>query len=129
MKKIRETSRDSKTSILILKTVILQQSAKKTRKSIGSRPIPTLIMEELNKYVSSLDIGQGKIFTDNFSRKKWDKIRTKAGLGDLKFHDLCRTFSLILARNGISRAVTQKLLEHSSPTLTNKIYTNVEPVL
>ncbi len=30
---------------------------------------------------------------------------------------------------GISTAVTQKLLEHSSPDLTNKVYTNVDPVL
>ena len=29
----------------------------------------------------------------------------------------------------ISTAVTQKLLEHSSPNLTNKIYANVDPVL
>ena len=37
----------------------------------------------------------------------------------------------MLAQNGISTAVTQKqkLLEHSSPTLTNKMYTNVDPVL
>ena len=31
--------------------------------------------------------------------------------------------------NGVSTAVTQKLLEHSSPYLTNKVYTNVDPVL
>lgn len=31
--------------------------------------------------------------------------------------------------NGISTAVTQKLLEHSSPDLTNKVYTNVDPVM
>ena len=103
--------------------------SKKTRKSMGSRPIPHLIMEELNKYVSKLDIDQEKIFTDNFSQKKWNKIRAKAGLGDLKFHDLRRSFCSILAQNGISTAVTQRLLEHSSPTLTNKVYTNVDPVL
>jgi len=30
---------------------------------------------------------------------------------------------------GKSTAVTQKLLEHSSPDLINKVYTNVDPVL
>jgi len=35
----------------------------------------------------------------------------------------------MLGQNGISTAVTQKLLEHSSPYLTNKVYTNVDPVL
>ena len=39
------------------------------------------------------------------------------------------TFGSILAQNGISTAVTQRLLEHSSPNLTNKVYTNVDPVL
>jgi len=40
-----------------------------------------------------------------------------------------KTFASLLAQNGVSTAVTQKLLEHSSPNLTNKIYTNVDPVL
>ena len=104
-------------------------NSKKTRKSMGSRPVPLLIMEELNKHISRFDVGQGNIFTDNFSYKKWVKIREKAGLVDLKFHDLRKTFGSILAQNGISTAVTQRLLEHSSPTLTNKVYTNVDPVL
>jgi hypothetical protein len=35
----------------------------------------------------------------------------------------------VLAQNGISTVVIQRLLEHSSPDLTNKVYTNVDPVL
>ena len=35
----------------------------------------------------------------------------------------------MLAHNGVSTAVTKKLLKLSSPRLTNKIYTNVEPIL
>jgi integrase len=52
---------------------------------------------------------------------RWKKIRHKLGLDDFKFHDLRKTFGSVLAQNGISTAVTQKLLEHSSPDLTNKI--------
>ena len=63
------------------------------------------------------------------SRYRWVKIREKLGLDDFKFHDLRKTFGSVLAQNGISTAVTQKLLEHSSPDLTNKVYTNVDPVL
>ena len=103
--------------------------SKKTRKSMGSRPVPVPIMAELKKYVSGLDAGQEKIFNDNFSRYTWKKIRQKLGLDDLKFHDLRKTFGSVLAQNGVSTAVTQKLLEHSSPDLTNKVYTNVDPVL
>jgi len=104
-------------------------SSRKTRKSMGSRPVSASVMAELSKYVSELDIGQEKLFSDNFSHKRWRKICKKAGLTDLKFHDLRKTFGFLLAQNGVSTVVTQRLLEHSSPNLTNKVYTNVDPVL
>ncbi|MGB2808715.1 MAG: site-specific integrase [Sedimentisphaerales bacterium] len=107
----------------------ISTASKKTRKSMGSRPVSAEVMAELSKYVCSLDVGQEKLFTDNFSHKRWRKICKKAGLTNLKFHDLRKTFGSMLAQNGISTAVTQKLLEHSSPHLTNKVYTNVDPVL
>jgi len=104
-------------------------TSKKTRKSMGARPVPAVVMTELSKYISRMDIGQEKLFNENFIHKRWKKVCQKAGLADLKFHDLRKTFGSMLAQNGVSTAVTQRLLEHSSPTLTNKIYTNVDPVL
>ena len=104
-------------------------ASKKTRKSMGSRPVPAMVMAELKKCLNGSNSGQAKLFNDNFSHKRWKKICEVAGLSDLKFHDLRKTFGSMLAQNGISTAVTQKLLEHSTPTLTNKIYTNVDPVL
>jgi integrase len=103
--------------------------SKKTRKSMGSRPVPVPVMTELKKYVCELDVEQEKLFNNNFSHKRWKKICEDAGLADLKFHDLRKTFGSLLAQNGVSTAVTQRLLEHSSPNLTNKVYTNVAPVL
>ncbi len=104
-------------------------SSRKTRKSMGSRPVSNVVMTELSRYVCELDPGQEKLFNDNFSYRRWRKICQQAGLSDLKFHDLRKTFGSMLAQNGISTAVTQKLLEHSSPHLTNKVYMNVDPVL
>ncbi|MHC4535687.1 MAG: tyrosine-type recombinase/integrase, partial [Planctomycetota bacterium] len=40
--------------------------SRKTRKSMGSRPVPVPIMAELKKYVSGLDAKQENIFNDNF---------------------------------------------------------------
>jgi len=102
---------------------------RKTGKGMGSRPVPAEVMAELKKYLNGSNSEQTKLFNDNFSHKKWKKICESAGLADVKFHDLRKTFGSILAQNGVSTAVTQRLLEHSSPTLTNKIYTNVDPVL
>jgi integrase/recombinase XerD len=104
-------------------------SSRKTRKSMGSRPVSVPVMTELSKYVSGLNGEQGKLFTGNFSQKKWRKICEDAEVADLRFHDLRKTFCSMLAQNGVSTAVAQRLLEHSSPLLTNKIYTNVDPVL
>jgi len=86
-------------------------------------------MAELKKCVSQLDAKQENIFTDNFSRYRWKQIRRKLKLDDFTFHDLRKTFGSVLAQRGVSTAVIQKLLEHSSPDLTNKVYTNVDPVL
>jgi len=103
--------------------------SKKTGKCMSSRPVSEKIITELLKYVHSLDVEQKKLFCTKFNYRQWRKICKVAELADLKFHDLRRTFCSLLAQNGVSTAVAQRLLEHSSPNLTNKIYTNVDPVL
>jgi integrase len=103
--------------------------SQKTRKSMGSRPVPVPIMDQLKKYVLELDPKQDKIFVDCFKQYRCNQIRRNLGLGDFKFHDLRKTFGSVLAQNSVSTAVTQRLLEHSSADLTNKVYTNVDPVL
>jgi integrase len=103
--------------------------SRKTKKSMSSRPVSAEVMAELSKYVCGLIVGQEKLFQTKFNHRKWHKICKEAGLADLKFHDLRKTFGSLLAQNGVSTAVTQRLLEHSSPNLTNKVYTNVDPVL
>jgi integrase len=103
--------------------------SRKTKKSMASRPISAELMAEISKYVCNVKIGQEKLFNTIFNHRIWRRICRKTGLDDLKFHDLRKTFCSLLAQNGVSTAVTQRLLEHSSPNLTNKIYTNVDPVL
>ncbi len=107
----------------------ISTTSRKTKRSMASRPVSVEVMAELSKYVCSLDVGQEKLFRTKFNHRKWRKICQNAGLADLKFHDLRKTFCSLLAQNGVSTAVTQRLLEHSSPNLTNKVYTNVDPVL
>lgn len=106
----------------------INTTSRKTRKSMPSRPVPEPVMTELKIYLSE-QVNDGKIFDDKFNYKRWRKICKKAGLSGLKFHGLRKTFASLLAQNGVSTAVTQRLLEHSSPALTSKVYINVDPVL
>ncbi|MHC4337150.1 MAG: tyrosine-type recombinase/integrase, partial [Planctomycetota bacterium] len=100
-----------------------------TQNFILEYPLSASVIKQFSKYISELDAEQEKIFNDNFSHKRWRKICKAADLVDLKFHGLRKTFGSLLAQSGVSTAVTQKLLEHASPRLTNKVYTNVDPVL
>jgi len=102
---------------------------RKAGKAMAERPIPEQIMTELSNHVATLSDGQDKLFHDRFSPKKWERVRKTIMLPDLKFHDLRKTFASVLAQRGVSTAVTQRLLEHSSPQLANDVYTNVDPVL
>jgi integrase len=102
---------------------------RKAGKVMPERPIPEEIMTELSNYVATLSDGRERLFEDRFSPKRWEKLRKAIGLPELKFHDLRKTFASLLAQRGASTAVTQRLLEHSSPQLTNDVYTNVDPVL
>ena len=96
---------------------------------MAERPVPEAIMTELSNHVAALPDRHESLFTDRFSRKKWYKTRSKAGFPTLRFHDLRKTVASLLAQRGVSTAVTQRLLEHSTPQLTNEVYTNVDPVL
>lgn len=102
---------------------------RKTKKCMASRPVSGEVMSELFKYVCSLNVGHEKLFSTKFGYHKWHKICTQIDLADLKFHDLRKTFCSLPAQNGVSTAVTQRLLKHSSPKLTNRIYTNVDSAL
>ena len=93
------------------------------------RPVPQQVVTELSNYVTTLPDGQERLFTDRFTSKKWNRVRERVGMPKLKFHDLRKTFASLLAQRGVSTAVTQRLLEHSSPQLTHEVYTNVDPVL
>ncbi len=102
---------------------------RKAGKAMAERPIPEVVMTELANHVAALPDGTETLFTDKFSPKKWNRTREMIGLSGLRFHDLRKTFASLLAQRGVSTAVTQRLLEHSSPQLTNDVYTNVDPVL
>jgi integrase len=102
---------------------------RKAGKTMSERPIPEAVVTQLSNHVAMLPEGQERLLPDRFSVKKWNRVRTQVQIAGLTFQVLRKTFASLLAQRGVSTAVTQRLLEHSSPQLTNDVYTNVDPVL
>jgi integrase len=102
---------------------------RKAGKAMPERPVPEAIMTELSNHVVGLADGQETLMPDRFSSKKWSRVREQVKVPGLTFQVLRKTFASLLAQRGVSTTVTQRLLEHSSPQLTNDVYTNVDPVL
>ena len=50
-----------------------------------------------------------------FAHQHWDTIRCRAGLPDIRLHDLWPSFASMLVNSGESLYVVQDLLGHSSP--------------
>jgi integrase len=102
--------------------------SQKTGKGMPDRPLHPVAVAALSRYVQGLPEGQGRLFLDKFTSGKWERIRKNAGLPNLKFHDLRRTFASLIAQAGFGSDVTQDLLEHSTGKLTHDVYVNVKPV-
>lgn len=62
---------------------------------------------------------------DNFKRS-WDGIRRDAKLEGFRFHDLRHHFASELVMNGVDLFKVQRLLGHSSPTMTQR-YAHLDP--
>lgn len=59
-------------------------------------------------------------------QKTWDKVRTDAGLADLRLHDLRHNFASAAVSSGQSLYLVGKLLGHSQPQTTQR-YAHLAP--
>jgi integrase len=58
--------------------------------------------------------------------RPWDRIRRRAGLADVRLHDLRHSFASFLVNQGVSLYVVQGLLGHASPRMTQR-YAHLAP--
>jgi site-specific recombinase XerD len=58
-------------------------------------------------------------------QKVWERVRVVAGFTDLRLHDLRHGFASVGVNRGVSLALLQGLLGHSSPTTTSR-YTHLQ---
>ena len=56
----------------------------------------------------------------------WDRIRRRAGLSDVRLHDLRHSFASFLVNQGVSLYVVQGLLGHASARMTQR-YAHLAP--
>ena len=62
-------------------------------------------------------------------QKIWDKVRRRAGLEDVRLHDLRHSFASVGARSGESLLVIGKVLGHASSSATSRYaHLNDDPV-
>ena len=69
---------------------------------------------------------QGKVFSSKNFRKKFESTVQKAGVQDLRFHDLRHTFASHLVMNGVDIKTVQELLGHGTLTVTMR-YSHLAP--
>ena len=74
-------------------------------------------------------VGQDGMSPLHNMKRAWDHIRTKAGIPDVRFHDLRRTVGSWLAGSGESLSLIGKVLNHRDVN-TTAIYArlNLDPV-
>jgi integrase len=84
-----------------------------------STPAATLLRElprmATNAHVFPAAFGEGHM---SDLKKPWRRIRGRAGLGDVRLHDLRRTVGSLLAQDGASLQLIGKVLNHSDMKTT-----------
>jgi len=114
------------------------QAVKTKNKKPDILPMKPDLMERLKQHIAEKGIKQSeKIFDHcpNSLLKRFYADLKRAGIervGDdgraLDVHSLRKTFGTLLARAGVPLTTCQRLMRHSTPLLTAKLYIDVEPI-
>jgi integrase len=65
-------------------------------------------------------VEEQRVFPFKYIQKAWENARRRAGLEDLTFHDLRRTFGTRLLEAGVDIVTISKLYGHSSISVTQR---------
>ena len=66
---------------------------------------------------------------DNLHSKSWKPLLRRAGLPDVRFHDLRHTCATLLLTKGVHPKIVSEMLGHSSIAITLDTYSHVIPGL
>ena len=101
----------------------------KSRRSIKLTQTSLQALEEhprRGEWVFSTRVGT-PINGHNLHNRSWKPLLKKAGLPDIRFHDLRHTCATLLLTKGVHPKIVQELLGHSSISITLDTYSHVLP--
>jgi integrase len=104
------------------KTAKSRRSIKLTRSSVRALQGHPVVGE----WVFCTGVGT-TISVHNFHNRSWRPLLRKAGLPQIRFHDLRHTCATLLLTKGVHPKVVQELLGHSSIAITLDTYSHVLP--
>ncbi len=64
---------------------------------------------------------------DNFIHRSFKPLLRRAGLPEMRFHDLRHTFATLMLSNGEHPKIVQEMLGHAQISLTLDTYSHVLP--
>lgn len=127
------------------KTVV---KSPKTAKGKRQMPMSDSVVEVLRAhYEKTLEIRKALdlpladtdyIFSSNYlgqpydpcsTSRSWSRLAKKAGIKNIRFHDLRHTFATICLENNINPKVVSELLGHASTGITMDLYSHVSPTM
>jgi integrase len=105
--------------------VPISKSGRPRSVSLGDAALA--LLQSLKREVGSpLLFPSPRVQQHSLLHQHWDAIRRRAGLPDVRLHDLRHSFASMLVNSGESLYVVQDLLGHSSPRMTQR-YAHVAP--
>jgi integrase len=112
--------------------IITEPKTDKARRTIA---VPDFVMQSLKEHCDSQNRNQGLIFTTStgtpFSPRNviryFKQALVKAGLPEIRFHDLRHTAATLLLSEGVHPKIVQEMLGHSQINLTLDTYSHVLP--
>ena len=120
--------------------VTTPKSGKSRRVDLSARLAAALRAHQARRAATALEAGTGELVPwlfagasgkpidpDNFRKRVWPKILTKAKLPTMRIHDLRHTFASLLIQQGESLAYVQAQLGHHSISVTVDTYGHLVP--
>ena len=71
----------------------------------------------------------GLIIPDNFAKRSFKRALARAGLPDMRFHDLRHTAATLLLSRGVHPKVVSEMLGHADIAITLRVYAHVTPTM